>query len=159
MKKLQAYKYGMLVLVCLNLILITLLLLDVKSVDNNRPQKQGDRERAVHMLDLDEEQMASFHEFVKEHIDNMEMIGHRQEEFLRLYFSTLGESRNTEEATSLLDSITLLDTKKITLTYDHFNDVKAMLNEDQLLYFDKFVQQAMNNIFQDKPKPPPPKRH
>ncbi len=158
MDRLQFYKYGMLALLLLNLGLIALLLLGPKPSRYGPPKGPHFRERAVDILELDSDQKAIFYNLAEKHGKEMNVISHRQKDYLRSYFSALKTDSRLENFDSLLDSITALDTKKITLTYEHFNDIRSLLNEKQILNFDKFVHKAMNNILQNRPDSPPLKR-
>lgn len=157
MRKEQLYQYTTWGLLVLNLSMISFFFLTKPSP---HPRK-GDLEftkRAIEILKLEESQQAVFLESAKKHNQQMEAVNNQQRDLLKPYFQSLIDPESPSGTDSLLRQVELLERKKIELTYQHFNDVKSNLKEDQKAGFEKFMKRALDIILLNQQKrPPPPK--
>lgn len=82
----------------------------------------------------------------------------RQQDVLRSYFDGLVNPEDVRDRDKQIAELQELERQKVELTYNHFEMVKAMLNESQIPKFEEFSTQALERILGGGKKPPrPPK--
>ena len=156
MKQLQFYKLALLLLVILNA--FTLVFVFTKPRPSHIPPPHGKppKEAIIKKFGLDAEQAAKFSGLAEQHRKQTEMIRSDQRSTLELYFNTLIDTTysNTD---SLIAQVQQLEGDKIRLTYEHFKEVKSLLNMNQESDFKQFMKGMMRIIIppQKKHHPPP----
>jgi|GEM_PF-1043769 len=156
MKQLQLYKYTTWALLVLNIFMISFFFI---TKPKHRPPRRGNfRNNAAEILKLNENQHATFIMLAEQHGYQMDSIRTLQNALLQPYFESLVNNTNNTYTDDLLKEFQQLEGKKITLTYQHFNEVKEILNPSQQPHFKEFMQKVLRNILLGKKKnPPPPK--
>ena len=127
-----------------------------------RPKPHGGRgwgkNDAQHILHLDAEQNEVFLKLAEQHIEEMKKLKLQQKELLEEYFKPLlADEQFSSRDTALLE-VQLVEQRKVESTYQHFEDVKAMLKPEQEVYFKEFVKGALGRILLKKGNQPPPRK-
>lgn len=150
MKTLQFYKISALVLLVLNVALVGVFFFTSQRPPHEPPQGNNFLNEAIEVLQLDEKQATSFEELALNHNQEIENIRNKQLEHTKEYF----ETKDTSKSDSLLNLIKEGEAKKITITKNHFEDIKNILKTDQLPNYQEFEREALNKILlQKRPKP------
>jgi len=147
MKEVQFYKYAAGALLLLNLTILAFFLLNAPPP----PRQPGDKaqnflSRATEILQLDKEQRISFEQFAKKHKQQMDSLAREQNALLKPYFQSIVAPSEHTSSPAILDQVLLLEQEKISTTLHHFQDIKSMLNEDQQVDFEHFMNQALELI-------------
>lgn len=150
MKRDTIYKLIIVVLLVLNLLQLGKFIWMPKF---SRPRKMDlFANKAVTIMQLDSNQKQTFLQFVEKHKEQRRQLHERQIELARQYFKYPSDS--------LLILITEIETKKISITQEHFSDIKNMLKIEQIPLFDKFKEEALKGILQGgKPMGEPDRRN
>lgn len=157
MKSDKFYRYATLGLALLNLAILAFFLLHEPPP---RGPKAAFRNRAVEILKLDEAQNDLFEEMATQHQGNMRKIRGEQKTALKAYFSGLTGSNSEGKPGGSLEAVKDWEAKKITTTYEHFEEVRSILKPDQEPLFEEFVAKALDILLLDKGKRKhPPKKH
>lgn len=150
MDKLKFYRYAALGLLVLNLAILAFFFL-------YRPLFGGPHQPPPpthHELGFDEAQQDAFSGLVETHRTMMQRINQEQKDLLAGYFSNL--ARNEPDSAAIVPKhYTKLEEEKITGTYDHFLEVKALLRPDQQPNFPSFVDRSLKSILGQGGNPPP----
>ena len=161
MNQLKFFKVGFIVLMVLNLVLVAFLVMG-KHV-NHRPSHPGNnpkvfRQKIVEILELTEDQKTQFNDLANEHHQQMMDVENEQKELVQHYFAGLINSENNQDSEKILAELQHIERQKVELTYNHFEQVRAILSEEQTPQFAEFVKFALNRILLEGNKPPhPPK--
>ena len=154
MSHIQFYKYATFALLALNIVLATFLIIGAPKHDRPKPLGKGG---AMKMLHLSEQQHQLFIQSANNHGETMGKLDGMQRDLLRNYFEQILESTPIK-SDSILMEVQEIEEKKITYTYQHLAEVKALLNEGQLPYFQDFITHILIVLLEtDKKKPPTPK--
>ena len=157
MKNIQFYKYATIGLLVLNLSMIAFFFF-TKPKPLHSKNRQDLSKTTIDILNLDQQQNTKFLQSAKEHQQQMKRIDSQQIKLLEPYFTNLLDSKNDVNSDTLLQQIQQLERNKIELTYQHFEEVKLMLNEEQKDDFELFITHALQMILSQKKKyHPPPK--
>ncbi|WP_020538846.1 hypothetical protein [Lewinella cohaerens] len=157
MKTAQFYKYATWLLLSLNLLLVAFFFLGRPGPPNG-PGRQNFREEAVSVLQLSSEQEAAFVESAMKHSEAMTKLGKQEDSMLKNYFEPLLGYPKSEDPDSLMAEILGIERAKIEGTFQHFAEVKALLDDSQGANFDEFMRRALRMLLLDEQqKAPPPK--
>lgn len=157
MSQLTFYKYASLSLLLLNVAIIGFFLL-TKPAPPPRAGGENFQDEVIEMLSLNEEQVTSFRAFAQEHKQKMTGINEQQKKLLRPYFESLANPSIEVDQTDALSQFQQLEREKIEVTYQHFQDLKAILDEAQLTHFERFIRRYVDVILAGGQKrSPPPK--
>ena len=151
MKQLQFYKYAAGVLLLLNLLVIAFFFI----TRPHPPDKKGREDlqkRAIDIMEMDEQQHTVFLQFAKQHSEQMDYFNKQQRNLLQPYFKAIIDTANAVNSTTLLAQFHALEQKKVELTYQHFLDIKSILNPEQQTGFEEFVERALEIILFDQKK-------
>jgi hypothetical protein len=116
----------------------------------------------VEKLHFDESQKTAFDQMKKEHHATMEKLDEQHEGILKQYFEMLGKSGNIQsQKDSLEHALASVEARRASVTFEHFNAVKAMCRPDQVSQFDDLIPDILQLLL--KPRgpqqgPPPPHR-
>ena len=149
MKALQFYKIAALVLLVVNVLMFGFFLYKKPPPPRSMPNHL----RATERFQFDDSQNTQFLKMADEHVEEVAQYSMEQKGLLKKYFSQL-EGVQIQDSTSLLSEITEIEVEKIQSTFDHLNDVKMLLNEDQKSEFSKFMNQVMRNVLSGEQKRP-----
>ncbi len=110
-------------------------------------------------LNLTKEQSEEHSRLAQEHQQVVRSFSEQQKRLARDYFFTLrNENSDSSSSANLLDQISNLETQKVQATYKHLNDIKSLLNEEQLPLFDSALDDLLKIMLNDQRKSPPPHR-
>ncbi|WP_108801937.1 hypothetical protein [Aquimarina sp. Aq107] len=135
MKRETLYKIAVLVLLIINGVQISFFLVTKKPRKNS---KQHHKPSAREILHLNTNQDNQFKEFSRTHGEAMRLLQEDQKESVRTYF--------LEPTDSLLRHISDIEAKKIKITKKHFENMKSILNKEQLTYYEDFKKKALKFI-------------
>lgn len=135
MKRDTLYKIIIGVLLSINVVQVSYLIF------TKRPPRHATEHRkpnAKEMLGLDDEQNIQFKEFGQEHHIAMVLLQKEQKKCVRYYF--------LQPSDSLLNRIKEIEERKIRTTAKHFEDLKSVLNEEQMPSYEDFRERALRYI-------------
>lgn len=157
MVRVKFYQYAIWCLIGFNIaILIFFLIFRPQPRHSNPPVNF--RSEVIEMLELNKEQTAQLHSLADSHTRQMTELSDQQYRLLSPYFASLITSAENSDKQSLVLEYQRIEQEKIELTYHHFKEIRELLNEDQLPYFEEFVRRSIDRILLDRKKgPPPPK--
>ncbi|KAA3641623.1 MAG: hypothetical protein DWQ02_00200 [Bacteroidetes bacterium] len=161
MKQLQLFKYATIGLLLLNIGVILFFFLTQPKPPGPMPGKPGNHamdHRVVNLLNLNDEQVAVFRDLARAHSQEMRKINEAQRQALEPYFANLVHTDPEVSADEQLENILQLERRKIEVTYQHFEEVKAILEPSQLSHYDRFVDESLKMILGRGGKNPPPPR-
>ncbi len=138
MTQLKVYQFATLGLLLLNLVLLAVIAL--------APARAGlTPQQAVQSLHLDDEQRDRFMTYARTHQAEMQSLNAQQRELLEAYFRQL-TTPTAEQPGPPPPAVQNLERKKITSTYQHFLEVKALLRPEQEAQFPDFVDAVLEQI-------------
>ncbi|GLB54130.1 hypothetical protein NBRC110019_31710 [Neptunitalea chrysea] len=154
MKQLHFFKYTTILLLVLNIGVITFFMITSRGVQVPVPDERG----ALEILHLSAKQGRQFHELVTVHHKQMRRLNTAERDLLAQYFGhVLATSDKSTPKTALLMEIEQIHKEKLSLTYQHFEEVKEMLTPEQVPYLKEFITDVMKNQGHAKKRPFPPK--
>lgn len=157
MDQVKFYKYIIFGLVGLNVAVLAYFLLS-KNHPPNRPPFRNAQAEVIEILGLNDDQASAFRAFANAHGDQMEAIKRQQEQLLIPYFASLSDSATTINQEELLKQYQQLERDKIEFTYQHFQEIKNLLEKEQLPDFKLFTDKILRRLLSGRKKlPPPPK--
>lgn len=144
MTQLQFYKYATWALLVINAAVLSFFLL-------TKPHPKGEgpvgnrslQNEAVQILQLDEEQHKVFLQLAADHIQQLISIEQEEREDLKRYFDQLLQESDDTPHAKLLEQVRLLEGNKVKITYEHFQEIKALLRPDQQENFEHFMKKAL----------------
>lgn len=151
MRKENIWKYLLLGLMLLNVILISSLML--QRGGKHPAPKQAFLEKASQLMELDEMQAVEFKKLAKKHREEMRQIHENQRKEVIHYFES-----TEQESEAILLRIKEAESRKIETTSLHFKEVKELLRDDQMEQFQQFKKRALRSILHGGGKKPPPPR-
>ncbi|UZR98954.1 hypothetical protein [Chondrinema litorale] len=132
------YKIGFFILIVVNIILVFVFIYRPKStIHQNRLLNEISNELA-----FTEMQKEMFEEMAKTHSDTIRNLKNQEVELVSLIFEQLSSTDHSEKEATL-QKILDLEKSKIMVTYNHFEELKAICNETQLANFDKVVDRIV----------------
>lgn len=157
MNKLFWYKLTSLGLLTLNISILLIFFLNKPSRPHMPPPPGNNvevRAEVARILHLNEKQKETFVEMASEHHRQLALIKEKQYEKLAPIFDGLVEENNESMAAkdSLMKEFERLESEKIQITYQHFREVRKLLNEDQMVYYEEFMQRVLNIFFRKSQK-------
>lgn len=140
MDKLRFYKYATLGLVLLNIFILVFFIVIV-----GPPGRGGmGRARAMDLLKMNKAQNESFEVSVVKHEERLDDFSKEQRKIVEAYFLRLINDDSKINADSLEQKLAALEVQKIQSTYQHFEEVKSSLSEEQIEHFDTFMRKVLN---------------
>lgn len=159
MKESNFYKYAAILLLVINVGLLAFVFTrkpphhrphaDGKGMENHQQKHQ---DKAAKMLNLDEAQKATFIALATTHRQQMIAIDEEQKRLLDNGFKGLTDTAQMVSFSQDLKKIEALEGEKITKTFAHFREIKAMLRTEQLTNFEKFMEGAKQHLLGKKGK-------
>lgn len=138
------YRNLSLILLCLNIALLAFFFLA------RPPHPKG--HRAAKVMNFTEQQEVQFRKYADQHKEQVTAYNEQQRSLIERYFSTLKANAPAVNADSLLQIFQTLEKQKVEITYQHFQEIKALLHEEQYADFENFVEQSMNRVLQRSKK-------
>jgi hypothetical protein len=140
MNKLKFYKVAAISLLILNVILVSAFLI---TKPKGRPGGI-DRLNVKDHFKMDESQHDLFLKNVEIHHEEMTAIKDKQLEIIKTYLYNIRNSQESDEQSATIQMIKDLEGRKLTSTYNHLNDLKNILKEEQLPLFDSFLKHRLD---------------
>lgn len=137
MKKQTLYLIIIGVLLVLNLLQLGFFLAGHKH-QNKRPHRDHVRHDLIENLQLNDTQKEQFRLLARDHRDSMKTLGRQHRTLTTAYFDHPSEA--------LMDSIKLLEERKIQLMQKHFSDIQLLLDDEQKQNFKAFKQKVMRKV-------------
>ena len=157
MSQIKLYKYATWGLLFLNIAVLAFFLL-TKPKPQHHPPSNNFQSEVIEMLDLNTQQASTFKALAEAHNQQMRSISGQQQQLLIPYFESLTNPSSTIDSDGVLSQFQQLEREKIEVTYQHFQDIKSMLNEEQLPDFENFMNTFIHTLLLDEKKnPSPPK--
>lgn len=143
MEQVKFYKYTTFVLVILNLSMVAFFFL-------MKPKGQHHNGRnVVEILKLEKTQNDTFLQYADAHKALMKEFDEQQKALLKTYFQTLTDTTDLAITDSLLTEVQKVEREKIESTYEHLEDVRSILNEEQQPYFQEFMNRVYGRILSE----------
>jgi hypothetical protein len=162
MNALRFYKLFSIGLLVLNLVLIGCYIFpDLMKRKGHMPPPPL-RGAIVHQLHFEKAQAEAFKESAEQHKETIQALEEQRASAVRSYFQGLYKTQSDSVQQVLLTKIQDIEKNKIEVTYQHFEDLKAICTEEQLPLFPGALDEVLNHILLGtgpKPGPPPPRRH
>lgn len=157
MAQVKFYKYIIFSLVALNMVVLAFFGL-TKPRPPFSPATKDLQSEVVDILDLDNQQESAFRASADKHRRKVDAISKQQEKFLLSYFTSISDPSKSSDNENLLSQFQQLEKEKIDATYHHFEEIKELLNKEQLPSFEPFMNKVLHRLLLDeKKKPPHPK--
>lgn len=140
-------KETFLVIVIVFLLLLNLGTLGFLFFQNNKypdfpPHPRRPDRLIIERLKLSPEQVEKFEELKFEHRSGMNKLEHEAAQFHASYFSLLKEDNYLQSAVDSFENLLAENqTKKDSITFKHFEDLKAICNEEQKKYFNELIEE------------------
>lgn len=157
MNQLTFFKYATWGLLVLNIVGLTFFLL-TKPRPSHRSSPHDFQAEIIETLQLDSQQVATFRKLAYDHRQNIQSINEQQQQLLPPYFESLSDPATGIDGDSILNQFQRIEREKIELTYQHFLDLKLMLDESQLPHFDSLIDRLVDRLLLEKGKNRPPRR-
>ncbi|MEP1034783.1 hypothetical protein [Ekhidna sp.] len=138
----KLYKIGFFVLLAINIGLVALFVFRPKPPI----REKGAREQISKKLALTEAQEKQFGEMVATHRKAVRALINEERTLVQSYFEQLSATASVEERQVLLQQIMKLKEDKIVLTYNHFEELKSLCNEEQLAKFDEVMADVIPRL-------------
>ncbi len=155
------YKVGLIIMIIINGFLIYFLIQNhPKGPMHARGMERTDlKEKISKQLNLSQTQKEQYFQLAREHQEKMVKMDRQQKELIKSYFSFLIEpSPNAETQKQVLAQLSNLESQKINITFEHFENLKALCNHEQKAQFGLVMGDIMNVLIREEKKLPPPPR-
>lgn len=153
----KIYQVGFVLLLLINATLIFLLVKASSRPPMGPQSRKGSIiEKISTQLNLSEEQLAHYRSMAKQHGDQMRILDNENQQLLKSYFETL-EGNSTDSAEIFKNEILKIESKKLQYTYEHFQELESILNENQKVRFGLIVKDILAVLIgqRDNSRPPP----
>jgi len=156
--------YTLVIIVLLLLNIGTLAFLWVSKSDNRRPVPQGRPGGVlIEELQMNEQQQREFSHFRNVHRRATDSVQRQIKEAQRALFGLVKkDDMDIEVRDSLLGRIERYESAKHLITIQHFHDIRSILDEEQKMLFNDFIEDIGSQL-NGHPPPhrggPPPPRH
>ena len=149
MDRLRLYKWGAIALLVLNIALVAALVFGHPS--RRRHDRLG---QAARELRMDPEQEAAFRVLAKAHRADIDALSQRRAGALQAYFEGLA-STPSDIPPEVPPAVLAIERQKLTRTYEHFLDVRALLRPDQTAAFEAFTDRVLTRVLTPRSHPLP----
>lgn len=157
MSQLKFYKYATWGLLFLNIAVLAFFLLTKPKPPHHSPNDF--QSEVIEILNLNSQQKSTFRKLAEAHNQKMKSIIEQQQKLLPPYFESLADSSSNIDKEAILNQFQQMEREKIEVTYQHFQDIKLILDENQLPHFEKLIGRLVDKLLlNNKKNPPPPGR-
>lgn len=154
MNRAQLYKWSTIFLLLVNLGMLTFFF----ATKPAHPTEGRFRKTVKEELNLNSSQEKLFLKSAEKHEESISTLNNQQKELWIAYFNTLKTTANYKEKDSILTELQQIELQKIKVTYQHFEEVKSFLNQNQMEGFEIFLDRILERITKkEKNMPRPPK--
>lgn len=149
MREVNFYKYAAILLLVINIGILAFFF--TRKPPHHRPHPDGKemagqgrklQERAAKMLNLDEAQKAKFIALATAHHQQIMAIDKEQKRLLDNGFKGIMDTAQMVSFSQDLRDIEVLEGEKIAKTFEHFREIKKLLNAKQIPDFERFMEGA-----------------
>ena len=133
MKKTKLYLIAIIVLLILNFVQLA-----IPFFLHGPPRGDGPKFNATEILHLNDDQKGNFDKIARAHHQKMVELQDQQKKLTEKYFAAPNPI--------FLEEIKTLEIEKIKFTNTHFEEVKSILNKEQMQYYQDFKDKAVNII-------------
>ncbi len=145
MSQIKMYKTTTWALLLLNIAILAFFL-SRKSKCRGHSSKSAFRAEVVEVLNLDRQQEARFRQLADAHGQSMKALRSRQQQLLPPYFKSIASATESVNKDSLLRQYQQLEREKLEVTTQHFQEIKSMLEEDQLPHFENLMSRFIDRF-------------
>lgn len=138
----KIYKVGFFVLLIINIALVSFVVLKRQGSSMKRDM----RERLSNQLALDESQKMAFMNMAKQHREKIREIDNQERTLLETYFDFVINPDSTNSKEEILERIQVLKKAKVLATYNHFQELKGICNDEQQVKFEAFMKKVIPMI-------------
>jgi len=143
MRQKRVYELIIIGLIGLNITMVAFFL--AKPFFNDKPPTKSAkniRTELTELLKLNDKQAQDFNDLADVHKHQMRKIEVKQARLLIPYFESLVDSTIHIDKVYLLNQLQKLESSKVELTYEHFKEIKKILNQDQMFDFKFFIDRV-----------------
>ena len=156
----KVYQIGFVALILINATLIFLL------VQRRPPRRPMHAEAAPssivttisNKLGLTEDQKTGYESMARQHGEQMRVLDGDHRDLIKAYFQTLNDHDSTS-ADSIRNEILQIESEKLQYTYEHFEELKSILSEQQKEQFGLIMKDILAVLIGGENKLPPPPRN
>ncbi|GAB5524629.1 MAG: hypothetical protein Roseis2KO_25010 [Roseivirga sp.] len=145
----KAYKVGFFVLLLINIALIMVIKFGPKPHGSGK----GMRDEISLKLNFDEEQNAKFRELVRKHRDQVADIRKEEQTLIKQYFGGLNSDTQELQQDQLVEEINQVQKKKLEVTYAHFQEVRSICTNEQLLLYKELMDEMTQVLIGENRRP------
>lgn len=118
------------------------------------PRPESPRDIMIKELQLDKEQERKLYSLSRQHRKSMDSVQRQIRNAQKALFALVKtDDLDTAKKDSVLAIIEAGESQKHLITIEHFHDIRAMLDEEQKVYFNEMMEDIGNRI--TNPGPPP----
>lgn len=146
----KIYRIGFFILMAVNITLVVFLVVGPK----RPPQAAGIKDAISKELEFTKEQRARYDEMAMTHREKVSDLEKQERTLVKLFFDPLEVENSSTEKEKLLLEILALNREKIMTTYTHFEELKAICTDEQLVKFDKVISRIIPALTNSHEPPP-----
>lgn len=144
-------KIALAIIVGLNLVVIGVLSLNLLDKDDSFKGYMRPGDIIIETVGFDEYQKQVFHDLIKEHRKEMHGLQDEVNSKRNKLVQFLDEPDSPKKE-QLLDDIAELHKKSTLSVFNHFAEVRELCTQEQVVKFDKIIEEVISNM--GRPKPP-----
>ncbi|MEO9477079.1 MAG: Spy/CpxP family protein refolding chaperone [Cyclobacteriaceae bacterium] len=153
----KIYQIGFVALLLINATLIFLL---AQGRPHRPHMKPGNAQSPIvdiisNKLKLTEDQRADYQMLARKHGEQMRTLDGDHRTLIKAYFETLNDDP-AAAADSIKNQILKIESEKLQYTYDHFEELKSILSEQQKEQFGLIVKDILAVLIGGENRLPPP---
>lgn len=156
MKKLTFLSIVSIILVSVNITLLVYLFQNQNNSIHKPPHGKGPKNLIIEKLHLDNEQVIQYESLIEEHRASIRKTERDIHQLKSRLYKSLSNSVPEAEKEEIIEAIGMKHQELENIHLKHFNDIKQLCNEEQLIYFNELAND-LSSLFR-KPPPPPHRR-
>lgn len=147
MDQIRFYKFAIYGLILLNIVVLGFFLLSSPKRGLHRPRPDSNfQAEVVDMLKFTNDQQIVFDQSHDRHEKQMRRTNQEEEKLLLSYFDNIASPSSELDTALFFTQFQQLQRQKLRLTQQHFLEIKAMLNEEQLPDFKRLMERVTERI-------------
>jgi hypothetical protein len=155
----KIYPIALIIMVLINGLLLFKLLVHSPQKHMPRPEAPTLMEHISKKLKLNSNQEEKYSELAKNHGAAFAELEQQERKLIHTYFNFLNDDvPNLEDQKLVLDQLKTIETKKIQMTYAHFEQLKLMCSDTQLIHFVGIMKEIINVLTKKSGERPPRRR-
>jgi hypothetical protein len=158
MSQVKFYKFATIGLILLNVLILSFFIFTMPKKGGPPPgERPKFQSQVVETLKLNQDQQKEFDRLAKMHSELMKGINKEKSELIKPFFKNLTKDTIDINKDELLEKIEKLEGKRIIYTYDHFDDLKATLDANQIIAFEELMELFTDRLVMSNNNTPPPR--